>query len=225
MKGFKKTILASTALLFVFGLSVQNAAAVPMLKLSDGTTTITIADGDALDESDVAGIVSAQGSLGVFMFDLAVGTTKPAIGSASDPQMHITQMLLTSSGAGTFTIEFTETDFSALAPVAFNSFLGGAGDGTRTFTTYFDAANGEFAKTTPLADLGPVGASVGLSASSSLLGPDTAFSLTAVAVITHTGAGGATSLDANINAVPEPGTMLLMGSGLLGLGLWRKLKK
>lgn len=25
--------------------------------------------------------------------------------------------------------------------------------------------------------------------------------------------------------IPEPGTMLLMGSGLLGLGLWRKLKK
>jgi hypothetical protein len=33
------------------------------------------------------------------------------------------------------------------------------------------------------------------------------------------------SYSGTFTPVPEPGTMLLMGSGLLGLGLWRKFKK
>jgi len=52
------------------------------------------------------------------------------------------------------------------------------------------------------------------------------FSLTQVVQITHGASGNltrVTSFDANLRSVPEPGTILLIGTGLLGLaGLGRR---
>jgi len=226
MKKLSKTLIITVLSVF---LVAGSAMATPMLELSDGTTgttTLVIQDGSALDELPYAGGVLYNGALGVFIVNITTGITKPLIGGMDYPMMDLNSLNLSSSSAGTLTIKWTDTGFTLPDTLSgFNSFIGGTTTGTVTLDTYLDEKNDAFGMTTLLSSLGPFSTMAFSDEYQMAINPADPFSLTIVATITHTGSQyNITSFDAGISPVPEPATMLLLGSGLIGLARFGRKK-
>lgn len=234
----KKTekILALAVFLSLTTVGVRQANAIPTLSLDDGSSSVTIVDNGAGDSDSTVGFINYSAPAGTFanfMLAISMGTTKPVIGSAASPHLDLASVNVTSltAVADTLTIKFTDTDFSDPLPglFGFSSEIGGVTDGTVTYATYFDNSNAAFGTGTLLSDLGSFsgGAFSGSAvASLSSLGttPTGPYSLTMVTTVSNTaGAGKITSYNATVS-VPEPSTILLLGSGMLGFAFLRRRK-
>ncbi len=213
----KRLLLVIIAML-TMGLPFANATA--QLSLVSGVNSVTI-----VDVGNV-GTITFSGPLGNFVVNVTTGITKPILGSATAPQMDLNSVNVTSQLlGGTIQIMFTDTDF--IGPVAgfFQAMIGGTTQGTVVFNTYLDPGNVPFGTAialTPTATFTP-GAFSGTFNSSSILPVLTTYSLTEVVTITQ-GAQSATSFDAHLSTVPEPSALLLLGTGLSALGIWRLRK-
>lgn len=225
MKKLSKILVFIVLSLFLL---TASGWATPILRLSTGGDTIEISDNDSNDLNNLEGAVVYNGTLGDFLVNVTTGLTKPIIGSSDLPKLDLNSVNV-SGGAGTLVISWTDTDFTL--PDIYPGFLtelGGTTDGTVEVKAYLDESNNPFGEGILLSDLGPFGSGAFSGSDSVVIDPDEPFSLTIVATIIHTGAGQSTSFDASVSPVPEPATMLLVGTGLIGLaGLGRKklLKK
>ncbi len=229
MKNVKKVYVALTGLLclaLAFQVSAAHAAAILTLHDVATNSTVSIQDNSAGDSDPTSGIISVNDTLGVWQLNFVVGSTKPFLGSATDPSMGLfavdgsVPQFRSITGGGELDITLTDTGFGP-----FSGNLESVANGSSTFGG--SVALSSIADTAHIGDFSFGSGNFSGTADQYI---SSLSSLKIAARIVHRFAG-ITLLDFHVNpdpaptSVPEPGTFMLLGSGLVGIAFYRHRQK
>jgi len=208
---------------------VTMASAIPTLTISDGSTLVTVVDGGAGDSAAMAGVVQYTGSVGSWNVVVSSDVTKPAMGSAADPQMQLLIQAGTQVG-GNLYIAYSDTDYTGTGGILAN-IVGHVVDGgpetagmlvagnTANVAGTINAAGSPLNFGSILIDV-PVQSLPILASEGGQLPGSAPYSLTDFVIINSPGAS-ADSITANFGPiVPDGGrTVTLLGAALASLGV------
>lgn len=208
------------------GLSRPSEASL-MINLDDGNGhSVSVTDQSGTDFNSVLGAVTFIGSIGNFGINVTTGLSKPDIGSATQPQLDLNSIDITSQAGGKLTLDVTDTGFAGNGAVAtFVSEIGGTqgAGGSISDSTFLDCTNAAFGKGTPLSTQSFSGTPFSGAKNKTTTQCSGAYSLTEEVVLSLPGSNLSTSFDASL-AIPEPATLMLFGAGLIGIGLVSRRK-
>jgi len=219
------TVMAFLIVAFVIGIT-PNADANFILDI--GGTLVT--DNGVGDINPAVGVITFSGAVGAFSVNVTTGLSKPIVGPGV---IDLNSVDVTTSGPGVLTIWLSDTDFTMLGQengLGYMDSIGGTLQNKVQATGYLDpsnAVNGTTYSTPTQTFTNPPKAFSGiayLNVPAGVLSAGQHYSLSKKVVITHTG-NGTTSFDNEMSpVVPEPGTLLLLGAGLVGLIGYSKLR-
>jgi len=211
----KKTALFLAGTIFMLGLSSMAQAFT--MTLSSGAQTVVVNDNGYNDFNSAANSIMYSGSInGISVSAIGTSVFDPTSGS-----FDISSFVF--RGTGTITIKLTDSGL-ALNTLPISPNLSVSDYLSSTTSSNAQLASNVLVNGVSVPGIATTVTGMGSSTTSGLATVGSTFSLDEV--ITATLTGGSVSIDGLVNVapVPEPGTMLLLGIGLISLAVVSKRK-